>query len=245
METTIGVVGKYVDLTDSYKSLNEALFHGGIANYARVNLKFIDSETLTPQSYESLLADVDAVLVPGGFGERGIEGKILAIGWARRNEVPYFGICLGMQLMAVEFARNVADLGGANSVEFAADSPHPIIHYMVDQSASVDKGATMRLGAYPCVLADGSRAAQIYGASEISERHRHRLEFNNAYRSALEEHGLVISGQSPDGTLVEMIELPEHPWYIGCQFHPEFKSRPTAAHPLFESFVAAAIARKG
>ena len=241
-ETTIAIVGKYVDLTDSYKSLNEALLHGGIANHARVNLHFVDSEELTPENFEERLGEVDGVLVPGGFGERGIEGKILAIKWARENKLPYFGICLGMQLMAVEFARHVCGLDKANSVEFDTKSPHPIIAYMADQSATMEKGATMRLGAYPCVLAEGSRAAEIYKTTEISERHRHRLEFNNAYREPLEQHGMRISGQSPDGNLVEMIELPDHPWYVGCQFHPEFKSQPTAAHPLFASYIAAAVA---
>jgi CTP synthase len=240
-EVTIAIVGKYVDLTDSYKSLNEALLHGGIANHARVNLKFVDSETLSPQNYEEELGDVHGVLVPGGFGERGIDGKILAIRHARENDIPYFGICLGMQLMAVEFARNVCGIENANSVEFDEESPNPLIAYMADQSADVDKGATMRLGAYPCELREGSHAAKIYAADQISERHRHRLEFNNAYREPLEEAGMVISGVSPDGRLVEMIELPDHPWYIGVQFHPEFKSRPTAAHPLFRSYIAAAI----
>ncbi len=241
-EVTIAIVGKYVDLTDSYKSLNEALLHGGIANYARVKLKFVDSEELVAENFEEQLGGVNGILVPGGFGERGIEGKILAIKWARENRVPYFGICLGMQLMAVEFARHVCGLDKANSVEFNEKSPHPIIAYMADQSATVEKGATMRLGAYPCVLAKGSKAAEIYGTSEVNERHRHRLEFNNDYREKLTDKGMLISGQSPDGNLVEMIELPDHPWYVGCQFHPEFLSRPTAAHPLFRSYIAAAIA---
>ena len=240
-EVEIAIVGKYVDLTDSYKSLNEALLHGGIANNARVKLRFVDSEDLSAENVQQTLGGVNGVLVPGGFGERGIEGKICAIRYARENKIPYFGICLGMQLMAVEFARNVCGLEKANSVEFDAKSKHPIIHYMADQSAAVDKGATMRLGAYPCVLADGSRAREIYGAHEISERHRHRLEFNNEYRDKLAECGMSVGGESPDHKLVEMLELTDHPWYVGCQFHPEFKSRPTSAHPLFRSYIAAAV----
>ncbi len=242
-EVEIAVVGKYVDLTDSYKSLNEALLHGGIANNARVKLRFVDSEELDGSTFEKELDGVDGVLVPGGFGERGIEGKILAIRYARENGIPYFGICLGMQLMAIEYARNVCKLEGANSVEFNEQAKHPVIAYMADQSAKVDKGGSMRLGAYPCALAEGSKAREIYGAEEISERHRHRLEFNNEYREKLTEGGMLISGVSPDGKLVEMLELPDHPWYVGCQFHPEFKSRPTAAHPLFRSYIAAAIER--
>jgi CTP synthase len=238
----IGIVGKYTDLTDSYKSLNEALLHGGIANDSRVELAFIDAETLNPENLESSLGDCDGLLVPGGFGERGIEGKVLGIQYARENKIPFFGICLGMQLLAVEYARNVVGLAEANSVEFDEKSKAPVIAYMADQSATVDKGGSMRLGAYPCVLKDGSRARDIYGSGEISERHRHRLEFNNAYRKPLEEAGLIVCGESPDGKLVEMLELSDHPWYIGCQFHPEFKSRPTAAHPLFQSFIEAAIA---
>ena len=242
-EVEIAIVGKYVDLTESYKSLNEALLHGGIANNARVKLRFVDSEDLTADNVDETLAGVQGVLVPGGFGERGIEGKIHGIRYARENKIPYFGICLGMQLMAVEFARNVCGLADANSVEFNAKTKAPIISYMADQSETISKGATMRLGAYPCELTPGSRAAETYGAGEISERHRHRLEFNNDYRDALSECGLIVSGQSPDGKLVEMLELPDHPWYLGCQFHPEFKSRPTAAHPLFRSYIAAAIER--
>jgi CTP synthase len=238
----IGIVGKYTDLTDSYKSLNEALLHGGIANDSRVELAFIDAETLNPENLQSSLGDCDGLLVPGGFGERGIEGKILGIRYARENKIPFFGICLGMQLLAVEYARNVVGLKNANSVEFDEESDDPIIAYMADQSAKIDKGGSMRLGAYPCVLKSGSRAKKVYGTGEISERHRHRLEFNNAYREPLEASGLSICGESPDRHLVEMLELSDHPWYIGCQFHPEFKSRPTAAHPLFESFIEAAIA---
>ena len=239
----IAIVGKYVDLTDSYKSLNEALLHGGIANDARVDLRFVDSEDLTAKNVDETLAGVHGVLVPGGFGERGIEGKILAIRHARENKLPYFGICLGMQLMAVEFARHVCGLENANSVEFDAKTKHPVIHYMADQSDAVDKGATMRLGAYPCRLAAGTKAREIYGSQEISERHRHRLEFNNDYREPLAECGMIVCGESPDHRLVEMLELRDHPWYVGCQFHPEFKSQPTGAHPLFRSYIAAAIER--
>jgi CTP synthase len=239
---TIGIVGKYVDLTDSYKSLNEALLHGGISNDASVSLKFIDSEVLEPGDLTAVLEDCHGVLVPGGFGTRGIEGKIHAIEYARRHEIPCFGICLGMQLMVVEFGRNICGFEGANSVEFDEETPHPMITWMADQSESVDKGATMRLGAYPCSLSEGSKARDIYESAEISERHRHRLEFNNEYREPLKDNGMSISGISPDGRLVEMIELGSHPWFVGCQFHPEFKSRPVAAHPLFASYIEACVA---
>ncbi|RAL24947.1 CTP synthetase [Lujinxingia litoralis] len=240
-EVTVGIVGKYVDLTDSYKSLNEALFHAGIANEVRVNLKFIDSEDLEQLEAEHLLGDCDGILVPGGFGKRGTEGKIRAARYARENDVPYFGICLGMQLAVVEFARNVAGLKDANSAEFNPESSAPVIALMADQEAIKTKGATMRLGAYDCVLADDSRAARIYGNTLISERHRHRYEVNNAFRAPLEEAGLVFSGTSPDGVLVEMIEIPELRWFIGCQAHPEFKSRPGHAHPLFASYISACM----
>lgn len=239
--TNIGIVGKYVELKESYKSLNEALLHGGIANDARVNLTFIDSEKLTKDNVADTLHPCDALLVPGGFGERGVEGKILAIEYARTHDVPFFGICLGMQLMAIEFARNVCGLKDANSTEFKEAPEHPVITLMADQKNVEKKGATMRLGAYPCKLSAGSKARAIYQSENISERHRHRLEFNNAYREKLSENGMSFCGQSPDGHLVEMMELPEHSWFIGCQFHPEFKSRPTAAHPLFESFVKAGV----
>lgn len=240
-EVTIAIVGKYVDLTESYKSLNEALLHGGIANEAKVNLHFVDSEALPNENLNEVFASCDGILIPGGFGERGTEGKILAVGHARQNNIPCFGICLGMQLMVVEYARTILKLKAANSTEFDPETCDPVISLMPDQEHIVDKGATMRLGAYPCVLAEDSRARDIYGSAEISERHRHRFEFNNTYRAQLEEAGLVVSGQSPDGALVEMVELPEHPWYIGCQFHPEFKSQPTQAHPLFASYIAACV----
>lgn len=241
-EVTIGIVGKYVDLTESYKSLNEALLHGGIANDSRVNLRFIDSEALPGKDLSESFAGCDGILIPGGFGERGTEGKILALGYARKHKVPCFGICLGMQLMTVEYARNVLNLEGANSTEFNAKTAHPVISLMAEQTKIQDKGATMRLGAYPCKLKPGSMAAEIYGADEISERHRHRYEFNNAYLEQLQAAGLVIGGLSPDGSLVEMVELEDHPWYLGCQFHPEFKSRPTQAHPLFASYIKACVA---
>jgi CTP synthase len=237
----IGVVGKYVHLKDSYKSLHEALVHGGLANDAAVHLEYIDSEQIERGSAPALLSGLDAILVPGGFGDRGIEGKIAAIRYARENGVPFFGICLGMQLAVIEFARDVCNVKGANSTEFQKDPAHPVIDLMPDQRGVRDKGGTMRLGAYPCVLRTGSRAAGIYSAGEISERHRHRYEFNNDYREQLGRAGLVFSGTSPDDRLVEIVELPSHPYFVGCQFHPEFKSRPMLAHPLFSSFVAAAL----
>ncbi len=241
-EVTIGIVGKYVHLTDSYKSLNESLRHGGFKHNTKVNLKFIDSEELENQKPSQVLEGIDGILVPGGFGDRGIEGKIRAVQYARENHIPFFGICLGMQIACIEFARNVVGLKKANSREFDAQSPHPVIDLMEGQKTILHKGATMRLGAYPCSLEKGSLAAQIYGEREISERHRHRYEFNNSYRDRLKEKGLVFSGLSPDGSLVEIVEYRDHPHFIGCQFHPEFKSRPMAPHPLFESFVAQALA---
>ena len=244
-EVNIAIVGKYVDLTESYKSLNEALVHGGIANETRVKLTFVDSETLPTADLSEVFADVDGILIPGGFGERGIEGKICALKHARTASIPCFGICLGMQLMVVEFARHVVGLKKANSMEFDVNTSDPVIALMADQEEIEDMGATMRLGAYPCVLSEGSHAERIYGRQEISERHRHRYEFNNAYREQLQKAGLTISGTSPDNHLVEMVELGEHPWYIGCQFHPEFKSRPTQAHPLFASYIAACVQAKG
>ncbi len=240
----IAIVGKYVDLTDSYKSLNEALLHAGIANDSRVSLDFIDSEDLgSLQTCKERLANCDGVLVPGGFGQRGIEGKILAIQFARENKIPFFGICLGMQLAVVEYARHVCGLERANSTEFDENTPEPVISLMADQEKVVKKGGSMRLGTYACKLKEGSRAALIYAAPQIEERHRHRYEVNNAYREALDNHGMLISGTSPDDVLVEMIELANHPWFVGCQAHPEFKSRPTAPHPLFTSYIAACVAR--
>lgn len=239
----VGVVGKYVHLKDSYKSLHEALIHAGLASDVQLELKYIDSEQLEAGDLGKGLAGLHAILVPGGFGDRGIEGKIAAIRYARENRIPFFGICLGMQLAVVEFARTVCGLRHANSTEFVKEPAHPVIDLMPDQVDVSDKGGTMRLGAYPCQLSAGSRAATIYGGkTDIRERHRHRYEFNNQgeYRDRLQEAGLVLSGLSPDERLVEMIELTDHPYFVGCQFHPEFKSRPMDPHPLFSSFVAAA-----
>jgi CTP synthase len=242
---TIGIVGKYVHLIESYKSLNEALIHGGTDHDCRVLLKHIDSEQLeTDDAWQEQLAEVDGILIPGGFGRRGTEGKIMAVKLARENGVPLFGICLGMQLMVAEFARNVVGLERANSSEFDADTPHPVIHLMPDQRGITDKGATMRLGAYDCHVDSGSLAAEVYGAEQISERHRHRYELNNEYREPLEGAGMRLSGVSPDGRLVEMVELADHPYYLGCQFHPEFKSRPMAPHPLFSRFIQACLRKK-
>jgi CTP synthase len=240
---TIGFVGKYVKLVESYKSLNEALIHGGVANETAVSIQHIDSEAIERDGAAAHLSDVDAILVAPGFGARGTEGKIDAIRFARERGIPFFGICFGMQMAVVEFARNVCGLVQANSSEVMETTPHPVIDLMHEQRAVTEKGATMRLGAYPCVLRDGSKARDAYRAAEISERHRHRWEVNNNYRDTLEKHGMVLSGVSPDGRLVEMIELPDHPYFVACQFHPEFKSRPLEPHPLFVRFVAAAVAR--
>ncbi|MCB9726082.1 MAG: CTP synthase [Spirochaetaceae bacterium] len=233
----IGMVGKYVDLTESYKSLNEALYHGGFACGAEVKIEYYDSEKLVDTS---VLAGLDGILVPHGFGSRGVEGKIRAIQYARENGLPFLGICFGMQLACCEFARHVAGLEGANSTEVDPNTPHPVIDLLPEQHAVEDMGATMRLGAYPCVLQPGSKAAEIYGTTQISERHRHRYEFNPAYRDRLQAAGLLFSGSSPDGRLAEVIELPGHPFFVASQFHPEFKSKPFDPHPLFEAFVRAA-----
>jgi CTP synthase len=240
-EVEIGLVGKYVDLVESYKSLNEALIHGGIGNDCRVNLHHIDSEEIEKRGAAALLSGMDGILVAPGFGSRGIEGKVEAVRYAREQGVPFFGICLGMLVAVIEFARNVAGLKGANSTEFDTKNPHPVVDFLPEQRQVTEKGATMRLGAYPCLLTEGTKAAAAYGATEISERHRHRYEVNNDYRDALTSKGLLVSGVSPDRRLVEMVELPNHPYFVGCQFHPEFKSRPQAPHPLFQSFVAAAL----
>jgi len=240
----IGIVGKYVHLKDAYKSLHESLVHGGLHNDCKVELEYIDSEEVEKTGCERLLANLDAVLVPGGFGDRGTEGKIAAIGYAREQKIPFFGICLGMQLAVVEYARHVAELPGANSTEFDRDCPAPVIDLMPDQRHVRNKGATMRLGAYPCTILPGTIAAEAYGWLEISERHRHRYEVANEFRDQLTGAGLVLSGTSPDKKLVEMVELREHPYFVGCQFHPEFKSRPAAPHPLFARFVRAALERK-
>jgi CTP synthase len=240
-EVDIALVGKYVDLVESYKSLNEAIIHGGIGNDCKVNLRHIDSEEIERKGASAKLDWADGILVAPGFGTRGTEGKIAAARFARESGVPYFGICLGMQIAVIEFARNVAGLANANSTEFDEKTPHPVIDFLPDQRAMTEKGGTMRLGAYPCVLEAGTKAAAAYAATEISERHRHRYEVNNQYRELLVSHGLTVSGTSPDRRLVEMIELPGHPYFVGCQFHPEFKSRPQAPAPLFQSFIAAAL----
>ncbi len=250
---TIAIVGKYVDLTESYKSLNEALYHGGAANDCNVNLVFVDSEKIEDGTCSEMLANADGVLVPGGFGTRGIEGKICSANYARVNKIPYFGICLGMQIAVIEFARNVAGLVQANSSEFNELTPDPVIYLMLEwfdektgtkqqRDESSDKGATMRLGAYPCRLVKDTFAYKAYGVEDISERHRHRYEFNNDFKVQLVEKGLVVSGTSPTGDLVEIIEIKDHPWFVGCQFHPEFKSRPMDPHPLFRDFIKAALA---
>jgi CTP synthase len=252
---TIGITGKYVDLTESYKSLHEALIHGGFANETKVNLQYISADGLEDGTDLEKLDNCDAILVPGGFGSRGMEGKIRAVTYARERKIPFFGICLGMQLAVVEFARNIAGIEGAHSVEFNPVTPHPVIYLMTEwfdfrtgqiekRDQHSDMGGTLRLGAYPCVLKPGTFAASAYGQEEISERHRHRYEFNNTYRQQLEEAGLIVSGASPDGNLVEIIELADHPWFLGCQFHPEFQSKPMKPHPLFRDFIKAAIAHK-
>ena len=237
----IAVVGKYMSLKESYKSLLEALVHGGIANEARVELDCFEAEKIEQDKVEELLGQADGVLVPGGFGDRGSEGKIAAIRFARERQIPFFGICLGMQMAVVEFARHVCGREGANSSEFDLQSPHPVIHLMEEQKGIDAKGGTMRLGAYPCVLQEDSLALKLYGRKKISERHRHRYEFNNDYSESFKTAGMVLSGLSPDGNLVEIIELHDHPWFLGCQFHPEFKSRPMDCHPLFKGFIKAAV----
>lgn len=241
---TIAMVGKYIQLHDAYLSVVEALKHGGIAAHAEVNIKWIDSEELENSNVRELLGDADGILVPGGFGTRGTEGKIAAIKYARENKIPFLGICLGMQMALVEFARNAAGLENANSIEFNADTPYPVIALMPEQNGVVDRGGTLRLGAYDCVLKEESLARKLFGRDRISERHRHRYEVNNEYRDALEEKGMVFSGKSPDGRIVEMLELPEHPYFIATQGHPEFKSRPNRAHPLFKGLIESAIDRK-
>ena len=253
---SIAIVGKYVDLKEAYKSLHESLVHGGVHAGVSVNFVYVNSEELTRDNVAAKLSGIDGILVPGGFGSRGVEGKIASIEYARTKKIPFFGICLGMQCAVIEYARNVLGLTGANSEEFDLTTQHPVIYLMREwydfrtqtiehRDPTSDKGGTMRLGAYPCVVAPGTKAAAAYGASEISERHRHRYEFNKAYAGNFEESGLVLSGLSPDGELVEMVELPDHPWFLGCQFHPEFKSSPMRPHPLFREFVAAAKRHKG
>ncbi len=252
---TIAIVGKYVDLKEAYKSLHEALVHAGVANHVSVNLKYVNSEEVTADNAAATFKGCDGILVPGGFGYRGVEGKIEAIRYARENKVPFFGICLGMQCAVIEFARHVAGLSKANSEEFDPLTDEKVIYLMTEwydfrknamevRDEDSNKGGTLRLGAYPCTLLPGTKAAEAYKQENISERHRHRYEFNNAFRETLSQHGMVFSGTSPDGTLVEIVELPDHPWFVGCQFHPEFKSRPMHAHPLFKDFIAAAIKQK-
>ncbi|MHC1710599.1 MAG: CTP synthase [Solidesulfovibrio sp.] len=253
---SIAIVGKYVELKEAYKSLHEALVHGGSDAGASINFVYVNSEEVTRENAAATFAGIDGILVPGGFGSRGVEGKIAAIEYARVNDLPFFGICLGMQCAVIEYARNVLGLTGANSEEFDLTSPHPVIYLMREwfdfrtqkverRDPTSDKGGTMRLGAYPCVIKPGTRAAEAYGVADISERHRHRFEFNKAYDTAFEESGMVLSGLSPDGELVEIVELPDHPWFLGCQFHPEFKSNPMRPHPLFREFVKAARKHKG
>ncbi|MFZ5518561.1 MAG: CTP synthase [Candidatus Zhuqueibacterota bacterium] len=240
-EVKIAICGKYINLHDSYKSITEAFIHAGVANDTRVVIKWVDSEVLEKESAEKHLSDVSGILIPGGFGERGIEGKIAAVKYARENKLPFFGICLGLHCAVIEFSRNVCHLENANSSEFNQSTPHPVIDLMDDQKRVKAKGGTMRLGSQPCELKKGSRAAKIYGAELIHERHRHRFEVNNKYRETIEKNGMVMSGMNPDLDLVEMIELENHPWFIAGQFHPELKSRVLAVHPLFRSFVEAAL----
>jgi len=244
-ETRVAVVGKYIELKDSYKSLIEALIHGGIANDSRVDVSWVDAEHIERDGPAAHFADVHGILVPGGFGDRGIEGKVAAVRYARERGVPYFGICLGMQCAVIEFARHVCGLGGANSTEFDPATPHPVIDLLPEQRGLADKGGTMRLGSYPVVLAEGSSAARIYGQSIIHERHRHRYEVNNDYLKELEKNGLRFSGIWAEKQLVEIIEVADHPYFVAGQFHPEFRSRPWDPHPLFAAFVRAALAHRG
>ncbi len=240
-EVSVAIVGKYVQLHDAYISVVEALKHGGISNHATVNIKWVDSETVTAKTADKLLKDVNGILVPGGFGPRGIEGKICAIQYARTHKIPFLGLCLGMQLSIVEYARNVIGYNDANSVELNPATTHPVIALMPDQNGVEDIGGTLRLGSYPCVLDKTSRAYELYGEEIIHERHRHRYEVNNDYRNALTEHGMKLSGLSPDGRIVEMCELPDHPFFVATQGHPELKSRPNRPHPLFKGFVKASV----
>ena len=251
-DVTIAIIGKYVDLTESYKSLHESLVHGGVANDAKVNLRYVSAEELDKTKAQELLSGCDGILVPGGFGKRGVAGKIHAITFAREKKIPFFGICLGMQLTVIEFARNLAGLKDADSMEFTDSTGQAVIYLMKEwydyrtgrtevRDENSDVGGTMRLGAYPCHLLKDSFAYKAYGVEDVEERHRHRFEFNNDFRELLEEKGLVVSGTSPDNNLVEIVELADHPWFLGCQFHPEFKSSPMKPHPLFRDFVKAAL----
>jgi len=254
-EVNIAIVGKYVDLTESYKSLNEALYHGGVANDCRSNLLFVDSETIDADTCSGILNEADGILVPGGFGSRGIEGKICAARYARENNIPYFGICLGLHIAVIEFARHILNLEGANSEEFDRMTPHPVIYLMHEwydektdtvqiRDETSEKGGTMRLGAYSCNISEGTLAHKAYKKTGISERHRHRYEFNNTYKEDFIANGMEVSGVSPSGELVEIMELKAHPWFLGCQFHPEFKSRPMDPQPLFRDFIAASLKNK-
>jgi len=251
-EVTIGIIGKYVDLTESYKSLHEALVHAGVANDTRVNLRYVNAQDLEKKGSEELLKGCNGILVPGGFGKRGVEGKINAVTYARENQIPFFGICLGMQLAVIEFARHIAGMEDANSTEFTSATKHPVIYLMKEwfdyrtekmqiRDETSDMGGTLRLGAYPCRLVKETFAHAAYRVDDISERHRHRFEFNNEFRDALVDSGLIVSGTSPDNNLVEIVEIKNHPWFLGCQFHPEFKSGPMKPHPLFRDFVKAAL----
>ena len=240
-EVKIAVVGKYISLQDAYKSIYEALVHGGIANNARVSILKVDSEEVEKAGFKKCLKDAQGVLIPGGFGARGIEGKIAAVKYVRENNIPFFGVCLGMQIATIEFARDVAGLKGANSTEFDQGTPNPVISLIEEQKRVKNLGASMRLGAYSCVLDKSTKSFEAYKNAKISERHRHRYEFNNAYRQQLTQKGLVIAGLNPERDLVEIIEIKDHPWFVGCQFHPEFKSKPDSAHPLFKGFIAAAL----
>lgn len=242
-EVRIGLVGKYVQLHDAYLSVAEALRHAGYALNTHIRIRWIDSETLTEASCNEMLDDLDGIIVPGGFGGRGIDGMILAARYARENGIPYFGICLGMQIAVIEYARHVAGIADAHSGEFDELCRHKVIDFMPGQSENIDKGGTLRLGEYPCEIAPGTTMERCYGTSRISERHRHRYEFNNDYRDVLTRAGLTLSGMSPDGRLVETVELTGRPFFVGVQYHPEFKSRPNKAHPLFRGFIAAALDR--
>ena len=243
--TEVTIVGKYIELHDAYKSIYEALTHAGITHNTKVKFRKVSSEEVEKEGAEKLLEGSKAILVPGGFGNRGIEGKISAIRYARENAIPFFGICLGMQCACIEFGRNVLGLEGAHSSEFDKETPHPVIDLMEEQNEVTQKGGTMRLGAYPCEVMDGTRARKTYGQAMVHERHRHRYEFNNSYRDQFQEAGGVFSGLSPDGNLVEIFELPNHPWFVSCQFHPEFQSRPVSTHPLFREFVRASLVYAG
>ncbi len=243
-QVKIGLVGKYIELQDAYLSVVESLKHASIFNHADLEIKWIDSEEITEKSAGSILRDVDGIIIPGGFGSRGIEGKINAARYARENNIPYLGLCLGMQIAIIEFARNVAGLQNANSREINSSTPYPVIDFLPGQNEYSILGGSLRLGKYPCKLMKGTKAYEAYGRDEIEERHRHRYEFNNEYRDVLQKCGMVICGTSPNGSIVEMIELPNHPWFVACQFHPEFKSRPNRPHPLFMKFIEASINNK-